>query len=64
MMDNCLEYCILLCNQLDQLLEDDYMNITPSLRGDLYESYKKLVMKEKEVLEESIELLKRCNSNY
>ena len=63
MMDNGLEHCILLCNQLDQLLEEDYMSITPYLRGDLYESYKHLVMREKDVLEESIELLKRCNSN-
>lgn len=62
MMDNSLEYCILLCNQLDQLLEDDYKNITPYLRGDLYEPYKKLVMREKDMLEETVELLKRCNS--
>ena len=62
MMDNGLEYCILLCNQLNQLLEDDYKSIAPYLRGKLYDSYKKLVIREKDVLEESIELLKRCNS--
>jgi hypothetical protein len=45
---------------MDQLLEDDYKGAASCLKGDLYDAYKRLVIREKVVLEETIDLLKRC----
>ena len=58
MMDNSLDKCILMCCQMDQLLEDDYKGAASCLKGDLYDAYKRLVIREKVVLEETIDLLK------
>ena len=42
-----------LYDQLEELLEEDYVRLSDYLKGDLYEEYKKLILEEKQLLENS-----------
>ena len=61
--DDALNESIRLCNELNNLLEDDYKDLARQFRGDLYELYKEVVLKEKSLLDETRELLVICKNN-
>lgn len=61
--DDALNESIRLCDELNDLLEDDYKDLARQFRGDLYELYKEVVLKEKSLLDETRELLVICKNN-
>ena len=42
-----------LYDQLEELLEEDYVRLSDYLKGDLYDEYKKLILEEMQLLENS-----------
>ena len=61
--DDALNESIRLCDELNDLLEDDYKDLARQFRVDLYELYKEVVLKEKSLLDETRELLVICKNN-
>lgn len=61
-VDNPLHESIILCGQLEELLDNDYTELSKYLSGDLYDLYKEVIIKEKRILTESKELLIKCKN--
>lgn len=61
-VDNPLYESIIHCEQLEELLDNDYIELSKYLRGDLYDLYKEVILKEQRVLTESKELLIKCKN--
>ena len=55
-----VEKSIILCRQIDALYLNDMEELSGSLNGELYDSYKEVVLKEKRILNDIEENLKNC----
>ena len=53
-----LEKSLVLCQQVENLLEDDYRDLSRSLGGELYDKYKEVVLRENRIVGEIKEHLK------
>lgn len=62
-MDIFLQKSITLGRQLEELYDEDYLELSKHLNGDLYDSYKELVLKEKGLLREAIEIMLCIHNN-
>lgn len=58
MMIGYIEESIYLCNQIIDLLETDYQDLYNSLKGELYEEYKIMILEEIERVTELREHIK------
>ena len=53
-MDEQLQRLIYRCKALGQQLEDDYEQLSPYLKGDIFEAYREEVQAEQQLLERMI----------
>lgn len=60
-MNESLEISIYLCDQLTDLLEQDYQEIHKSLRGDIYDEYKLMLLDEIERIADLKRKLRRIS---
>lgn len=57
-MGNSAIRCMQICNQLTDLLEQDYQKIKKNLDGELYDEYKDMILEEIERVENIRQMLK------